>query len=249
MTRDFGFFEINEFIMRKSTVRLIWFMLVGFSLFACTTNSTAVLTIPSMAVPTSVPVTATPRENNMPTSLPILTVSPTKTAITQATVVTDWVSFVFTDGVSIDYPAGWTVAPSSALPYVDFKPPNAEKNDTSSSVRLAVYQRPLDDRKIADPHSWEDNEGGYKVHWEKTIYVNGEEGLEFVWGSTRNEQWWSIPVLMAVYYSETYELDIRLTTFFDKENIKLAETNGLPETIRTRFGVFEHMAESIRINR
>ncbi|MEJ5309155.1 MAG: hypothetical protein WHX52_05250 [Anaerolineae bacterium] len=114
---------------------------------------------------------------------------------------------------------------------------------------MEVYNRPRKERAITDPHSWEGNEGGYKVHWEKKISIESAEGLEFVWGAVLDNQWDTAPSLEAVYYSEQYELDIRLSTAFDIPYLELMQSSDPAGAISARFGIFEHMVQSIRINR
>ena len=155
----------------------------------------------------------------------------------------DWVTYVFTAGVSVEYPSGWAIVPS-VYDFVDFRPPTGG----NYSVRLEVYDRPLQNRATADPHSWEGNEGGYEVHWEKPISIQNADGLEFIWGVIRDNQWEGLPFLMAVYYSEQYELDVRLTTAFDSQSAEMAQTLGLTDTISTNFGIFDHMVQSVHIN-
>jgi hypothetical protein len=171
---------------------------------------------------------------------------PTFTAL--PTAVTSWSTYVFTEGVSVEYPTGWVVTPYTTLSLVDFSS-TAEKYDPLMfTVRVEVYVRPMANRQITDPHTWEDNEGGYKVHWEKPISIEGAEGLEFVWGVFKRRQWSTPPSLQAVYYSDLYELDVRLQTFFDRENLEVATMMDLPEGVAARVTVFEHMVQSVRFN-
>ncbi len=53
---------------------------------------------------------------------------------------------------------------------------------------------------------------------------------------------------MAVYYSARDELDVRLITAFDSGSAEIAQTLGLTDTISSNFGIFEHMAQSVRLS-
>ena len=217
-------------------------VLVVIFLVACRAEQ-ALTTTPTSTVPIE---TSTEKPVILPSSTPVHTPPATVTAL--PTAVTSWSTYVFPEGVSVEYPTGWIVTPYTTLSLVDFSS-TAEKYDPLMfTVRVEVYLRAMADREITDPHTWEDNEGGYKVHWEKPISIEGAEGLQFVWGVIQHGQWWTPPSLQAVYYSELYELDIRLTTFFDRENIVVATMVDLPESIAARVSVFESMVQSVRFN-
>jgi hypothetical protein len=134
---------------------------------------------------------------------------------------------------------------------VAFKPPFASQQVRYYGVMLEVYERPLSERAIADPYSW-DEKSGVKIHWAKALVIREAEGLEFVSGVYGREpgQGWDGPVnLMAIYYSEANELDIRLSTTLDHESLQLVEGVGFDEVIATRFPVFEQMVQSIVMTR
>ena len=172
------------------------------------------------------------------TSVPIATVPP------QTAESIEWTTYVFMGGVSIEHPSDWTVDLYNEN-CVYFRPPSGDEH----SIRLEVYDRPLEYRAIADPHSWEGNEGGYEVHWEKPISIEDAEGLEFVWGAILDNQWDTVPSLQAIYYSERHEMDIRLSTVFDVPYLELTQWSSPADAISARFGIFEHMVRSVRINR
>jgi hypothetical protein len=216
--------------------------LIVIFLVACRAEQ-ALTTIPTSTVPVE---TSTERPVMLLTSTPVHTPQATITAL--PTAATKWSTYVFTEGVSVEYPAGWIVTPYTTLSLVDFSS-TAEKYDPMMfTVRVELYLRPMADHEITDPHSWENNEGGYKVHWEKPISIESAEGLEFMWGVIQQGQWWTPPSLNAVYYSKLYELDVRLKTSFDRENIELITMADLPESMAARVTVFEHMVQSVRFN-
>ena len=103
------------------------------------------------------------------------------------------------------------------------------------NVRVDVYDRPVKDRAIADPHTWGPNEGSYEILWEKPISIENADGLDIIWGipNVTNQIG---GVLLAIYYSEQRELQVNLRT--DADTIP-TDTN--------RFSIFEHMVQSVRI--
>ncbi|MBI5031000.1 MAG: hypothetical protein HZB51_10770 [Chloroflexi bacterium] len=167
---------------------------------------------------------------------------PTATDALNATTNTSWKTYVFKQKVTVDYPSGWSVVPLTD-DSVDFRSP-----DRHSYVRLELYSRPLKDSALANPHSWENNQGGYKIHWEKPIAMDSAEGFEFIWGVRHNDQWDDLPFLMAVYYSQRDELDVRLTTSVDAQGARMMQTLGFEQAIAARFSIFEQMVSSVRIN-
>jgi len=97
-----------------------------------------------------------------------------------------------------------------------------------------VYHRPIKDKAIADPHTWVPNEGRYEVLWERPISIENADGLEFIWGIPAENQIGGF--LIAIYYSELHELEVRLST----------DAASIP-TESDKFDVFEYMVESVRI--
>jgi hypothetical protein len=150
-------------------------------------------------------------------------------------------------GVSIEYPAHWEVKEDEYLGVSDlgrvwFVPPDAVGQPPS--IRFEVYDRPLEQRATADPFTWQPNEGGYEVCWWKAVTANGTEGLEFIWGVPRPEL--EGASLNAIFYHESLEYDIRLSTYFDETSIELAATRGFTDTISQRYAVFEYIVSSLR---
>ena len=103
-----------------------------------------------------------------------------------------------------------------------------------NNVRVTVEHRPLEDKEITNPHTWAPNEGSYEVLWEKPITVENAQGLEFIWGIPAENQIGGS--LIAIYYSEQHELEVRLST----------DADDIP-TESNRFAVFEHMVQSVQI--
>ena len=163
----------------------------------------------------------------LPTASPIPTSTPTSTLVAQPAFENiKWATYGFDVGVTFEYPSDWIT----------------DSNDTDrvllsgyeSQVRVEVYNRPLEDRAVADPHSWGPNEAGYKILWEKPISIENAAGLEFIWGRRRDDG--STRYLSAIFYSAQYELDVRLKM----------EIDTLPPPV-DKFRVFEHMVQSVRI--
>ncbi len=153
---------------------------------------------------------------------------------------------MYTSGVSIDYPTGWMVKDLKDV-FVAFLPAPGDKAFPGFGVTLEVYHRPVQYSAITNPHTWEGNEGGYLVHWQKSIAIKDAQGLEFIWGALRDQGWDSPVELYAIYYSAQHELDVRVATGIDSYSLELAQTRGLTDTITSRFAYFDHMMQSVRI--
>jgi len=222
-------------------------------LYACM-STTDVTISPIATFPTSPSPRVSPTVLPYPVTtqssqpLPTLTPVPTATPIPQPPVATDWLTYTHAGGVSVQYPANWQANPNPGYNYVDFGIGVDLKSAPNYWVRLDIYHRPAKDRAITNPYTWQPRDGNDEVHWAKPISIDAATGLEFVWGDYYDHRWDIRPTLNAIYYSETYELDIRLSTFFDDRSIELIETIGFTETISSRFGVFEHMVQSVKIN-
>jgi hypothetical protein len=150
-----------------------------------------------------------------------------------------WLTHIDRTGVSIDYPSSWSVEliPGGAV----FVSPEG------SRILWEVSPRPLSERSLADPKQWMPNEGGYEIHWSKSVTIPAADGLEFLWGVYQARQWGVAPQLMAVLYSADRELDIRLSTFFDIESTEALAELGPEAAISTHFVAFEQMLTSIRV--
>jgi hypothetical protein len=161
-----------------------------------------------------------------------------------------WPVFMFPRGMSVDYPAGWLLEPSTydeTQHSVWFVAPAV----AGPSVGVEIYHRPTQERDVANPFTWQPNQGGYEVHWSRPITtVQGLVGIEFVWGAyLENQQTWDTPPqLMVVYYSPEHELDVRVSASFDASTLDLLDTASLTETVATQFGLFHHMAQSVRLH-
>ncbi len=150
-----------------------------------------------------------------------------------------WLSYTHKTGVSINYPPSWSpeLTADSAL----FVSPEG------SRILWEIFPRPLSERTLADPNEWVPNEGGYEIHWSRSVTIPAAEGLEFIWGVYQGNSWGVAPQLMAVLYSAERELDIRLSTFFDPDSIEALGELGPEHAISTHFAVFEHMLRTIQI--
>jgi len=137
-----------------------------------------------------------------------------------------WATYRFDIGVTFEYPSEWTIL-SKDIDSVRF-------SGYENNMRVAVYDRLVEDRAVANPHTWGPNEGGYEVLWEKPISIENADGLEFIWGRPSDNE--VAGYLKAIYYSEQYELDVRLST--DSDNITIDSDT---------FSVFEYMVQSVRM--
>lgn len=194
----------------------------------------------------------------LPTATSTALASPLVVETTMAPTMPTWSTYKVGNKLTIEYPSGWEtrsleLAPANTDYY--FSPPGFHPPETMSDeqLTLGVYHRPLADRAIANPMTWMPNEGGYEAHWLTPIQVVGAEGWLFVWGASaagrsdvKSGLWAYGPELMAVYYSERYELDVRMMGGFDDESTLLAQEIGLVATVAQRYPVFEHMMKSIR---
>jgi hypothetical protein len=234
--------------MSKQTFRVYLFLFSTILLSACdlsrtisaTDTPSLLSTIRLSGSPTlalSSTSTIIPETISTPTPLPIL---PT---------VTDWSIFTNPSGVSIEYPANWQIKTRT-----DYDNPLFTLDTTSAVssyywIYLNVFDRPIEEQRITDPHAWESTDYSYEILWEKPIILDSLSGTEVVvnhYKTDENQSGGKIQ-LMAVLYSETYQLDIRLSTSFDKETADLALEEGFDAVIAEKFTVFEHMLQSIRI--
>lgn len=150
-----------------------------------------------------------------------------------------WLMLTHEMGVSIKYPADWS-SEFTADGAVFLSP-------DGSRILWEIYPRPLSERALTDPNTWVPNQGGYEIHWSKSISIPYAEGLEFIWGVYQGNAWDVAPQLMAVLYSEENELDIRLSTFFDSETMATLDDEEPDWTISMHFQVFEQMLQSVQI--
>ena len=139
-----------------------------------------------------------------------------------------WATFAFDAGVSFEHPSTWTMI-SSQDDSVEFS-----GFASFPYLRVEVYHRPIEEKTIGDPHSWQPNEGGYEILWEKSISIENAEGLEFIWGTPADNQLGA--TLNAMYYSEQHELEVRLSTNTDSTS-----------TQSDAFKLFERIVQSVRI--
>lgn len=191
---------------------------------------------------------ATPITIPLQTNTPESTVTPTSTLLPPFPVVKEWATYTFSFRdveVSIQYPADWQVNPSKNSDQITiqifFGLDAAFGISRNYGYLLHIYKRPIADRHITDPHTWEPNEGGYKVLWEKPVKVDDLTGGEFVRGTDL------LGSLDGILYSEEYELDIRLSGELDHIDEKEVIEIGYDNIIQEKFYVFEYMLQSIRV--
>jgi hypothetical protein len=150
-----------------------------------------------------------------------------------------WLIYTHELGVSIKYPVDWS-SEFTADGAIFLSP-------DGSRILWEIYPRPVSERASTDPNTWVPNQGGYEIHWSKSISIPDAEGLEFIWGTQLGNSWGVAPQLMAILYSEDAELDVRLSTFFDIEAIATLEEEGPDPTISKHFEEFEQMLQSVQI--
>ena len=234
--------------MRLSTILTITIALL-FALLGCNRQQSAQqVAQPSVSTSSSLTAsTAAISANLTQAASPLATAAPTP--ILQVPVVSEWLTYTHESGVSVEYPAQWQVQPNPPAGTVLFGIQLDEAYIPSHRVILDVFDRPLKDRAITDPYTWQPNSGGYEVQWAKPISVENASGLEFVWSSYPDQTGQISPsFLQANYYSDEYELDIRLSTSIEGDSLELIETIGITDTIASRFAVFEHMVNSVKVN-
>ncbi len=239
--------------MPKAVCRLALLPVAMVLLTTCTIRNiethSPIATVFKSPIPLADPtVSVSPVPTQTPLPPPTSTPASTSTPLPQVPIAADWLTYTHKSGVSIQYPANWQVSAYPSYSSVVFGIQLDEALIPGYRVVLDVYDRSHKDRAIADPYTWQPNEGGYEVHWAKPISIEAASGLEFVWGLYYDHRWDTRPELYAIYYSEKYELDVRLSTPIDDGSIGLIETNGFTDTIPSRFLVFEHMMKSVKIN-
>lgn len=211
------------------------------TLTACT-GSTEVLAGPGpFASPTpSVPSThlvATVADSPLPTLTP-----------TPSLRIAEWNTYYHPSGVSLLYPANWevkVVEQPIGYPLVAFSTQKGSDPQVSDAgVSLEVYDRLPEQRQVTDPYSWPANEGGYEVQWADPLCTRKAEGSLFVW----SPDILNIGYLYAIYYSEPYHLDIRLTMQIPDAMREEVAERGWEEVI-SQFGFFEIMARSVTIQK
>ncbi|RIK26200.1 MAG: hypothetical protein DCC55_40165 [Chloroflexi bacterium] len=173
---------------------------------------------------------------------PTATVTEGAPVATPALTATAWAVYTKPNGLSIEYPAGWSVriretSPDYSPDYHYLDSPGATSADEvlRERITLAVYSRALEFKGVTDLYGWMPKYGGYDVHWGTPIPVAGTTGL-----------WQGRAWLMAVYYNEQNQLDVRLRASFDDESTRMAQEVGLAATVAERFPIFDHMMKSVR---
>jgi hypothetical protein len=235
---------------KKSPVFLRAIFLASLVIASCSQEQpTATLepTNTSFSIRSSTPTftqTVTPTTTPSHTNTPEPTVTLTPTFFPLFPVVKEWSTYTvpFGDvGVSIQYPADWQVNPINNFDQISFHLDAAREISRNYGYQLYIYKRLIADRHFTDPHTWEPNEGGYKVLWEKPIKVDGLTGVEFVWGPD------ILGSLEGILYSQEYELDIRLSGSLDHIAEKDVIEIGYDNIIQEHFHIFEYMLQSIRV--
>ncbi|MBN1139540.1 MAG: hypothetical protein JXM73_23390 [Anaerolineae bacterium] len=161
-----------------------------------------------------------------------------------------WPVLEFPTGISVAYPPEWIHEPvvtGETQTSVWFHPPEAD----GPPVAVEIYYRPQQDYDLADPFTWMPNQGGYQVEWSRPITtVQGWAGIEFVWAAYQHatKNWETSPQLMVIYYSAEHELDVRLTTPFDRPALDLLVTADLTDTVTAGFDLFHRMARSVTLH-
>jgi hypothetical protein len=246
------------FATYKCRIQIASIVAMAVILVSCTSQELGAVpttSTPSALSQTTAPpisVVHTPKPSVVPvqlvTSTPLPTIIPTSTPITQPPSTEEWLAYVGADGASIQYPAGWHVVNATYTSIVRFESLVDTVVNPNYVIYFDVFAVPLEQRSMADPYTWQPNEGGYAVQWGKPISIAGASGVEFIWGCyEENGQWDALPSLYAIYYSERHELMIWIFTHLDDRSLELIEAMGFSGTVSSRFGVFEHMVESVRI--
>jgi hypothetical protein len=196
---------------------------------ACTAKSTASPTAPILSTPTL--LVMPPTLTATVTETPVPTLTPTGIVITPpAFEEIKWAPYEFQVGASFEYPSDWFInSITRQEDFVEFVFPYSPYN-----LSARVFDLPVNDKAMTDPHSWGANEGGYELLWEKPISIQDASGLEFIWGVPSDN-----PVggwLTAIYYSEKHGLMLRLDTF----------AHAIP-TESNNYNIFEHIVQSVHI--
>ncbi len=229
----------SEYLMKKTTIHLVIALLILSWAAACQ----------PLAAPAQTPADGSPGPTLTPgpmdsTAIPTPT-SEQPGAIPTITPGQQGQAFIFPGGLSLDVPAGWVLENSTGPGSIEsawLRPPDP----ADPAIGIEVADRPLSDRAVTDPFTWMPNEGGYEVHWSQLTTINGLEGLLFVWGVQQAGAWESPPWLMAIFYDEHRELDIRLTTEFTAQQLEFTNTAGLAEAVNNGFIDFKQVLQSLK---
>lgn len=194
---------------------------------------------------------------NLSISVPTLIPTITATPFPFLPVVSEWLTYTYAGGVSIQYPAGWkiTVWDWEEDATISIELPEAIGDSPFYTYRLYIYHRPPEHKSTADPHSWQPNEGGYEIQWEKSVVIDNSPGFVVVWGSfrinpdTNKREWDSTPTLNVNLYNEKYSLDVRLVKSLDRDTVLEFDPETFGSTAWKKYYVFEHMFNSIRFHK
>jgi hypothetical protein len=197
---------------------------------------------------TSVATVATNTKNGTLTITPP-TLTPTSTLYPSIPIALKWElsTLQFKDvSVCIEYPAEWQVFPNPHYDMAYFAPSDNHGLPRNYYITIAFYDHPAP----TDPSEWETENSNYIVQWKKPITIADLYGLEFAWGRFEPDdplEWEGCLDIMAMLYSEQNSVEIQISTSFDDQSLELLPTLGFDKVVNTRFGLFEHMMNSISI--
>jgi len=210
--------------MRIKT-QLPWIFLLVLT--ACSTQSARLPTVPPLSTPTILVLSPSATAFATPIPSPILT--PTPTAIKPPALEDiKWSTYEFPVGVSFEYPSDWFMVHNQEY-FVEFTFPYFPW-----SVSTYIFDRPLKDKAIADPHTWNSNEGVYELLWERPISIENADGFEVIYGTPSDNQ--VSGLLIANYYSEKHALEVRFYGHAD-----------MIPTGSDKYDIFEHIIQSVQI--
>ncbi len=162
-------------------------------------------------------------------------------AIPSASAAAEWRTYEFSSGVSLEYPAGW--APEPIKGPDDLQEVVFIGEDGMERIMVSLARKDRDFRFHLEP-----NEGGFRALWPLSVRSGEFDWTWYVWGQTLEGALDGSPSLTAEMYSPADELFIILSTVFVPLGLEQdAEAIGLGEVVRSRFAIFEHMVESVRI--
>jgi hypothetical protein len=261
--------------MKKPKLRMVQCLVIGFMIFSLSACQERVIS--PTALSTASHINNYPASRSVTPFFHTATPVPTQTQLPSATVsspptqsvpwtpvplsVIEWIRYEHDkSGVTVEYPSDWCTihlrGDEDWNEYTDyhisyFGPPECESwrglVQEYPGVILEIYRRPLQSRSVTDPHTWQPNEGGCKVQWERPVSVPNAEGLQFVWASDDFDG--PCRTVMTIYYSQSFELEIRLSTDIPPAVWEKAISEGFEEAVASDYAILDYMSRSIRIVR
>src|SRR4030067_1827942 len=109
------------------------------------------------------PSSLNPMPSSSYTIIPIAT--PIPAPIPFLPTVTAWSTFTNPKGVSLEYPANWQIKTITTYDHPLFTLDTMSGVSTYYYIYLNVFDRPIEEQRITDPHVWESPDYSYEILW------------------------------------------------------------------------------------